>query len=75
MSRRTKCFTYGETRTSTISMNGALVTLAEYKSACGSWSEEASADPPKRYAKRPNGVCVKCWVAWRQDVQAAVGAP
>lgn len=74
MSRRTKCFTYGETKTRTITMHGAIVTLAEYKSACGSWSEEASASPPRSYLKRPKGVCVKCWMAWRRECRAAAGA-
>ncbi len=74
MSKTTSCFTYGEMRTSTLAMNGALVTLAEYKSACGEWSEDALASPPGSYLKRPKGVCVKCWMAWRRECRAAAGA-
>ncbi len=64
MPRRTHCFTYGETRTSTITMNGAIVTLGEYKTACGVWSEDASASPPHPNVKRPRGVCPACFKAW-----------
>jgi hypothetical protein len=64
MSKTTSCFTYGETRTSTLAMNGALVTLAEYKSACGEWSEDAFASPPDVRKKRPSGVCPRCFAAY-----------
>lgn len=66
MPKRTQCFTYGETRTSTLAMSGALVTLAEYKSACGEWSEDAFASPPDVRKKRPKGVCRACFSAWRE---------
>ena len=65
MPRRTQCFTYGESRTTTLTMNGAIVLLGEYKSACGVWSEDASDSPPDARAKRPKGVCPKCFTAWR----------
>ena len=65
MPRRTHCFTYGESRTQTLTMNGAIVTLGEYKSACGQWSENASASPPDPNVKRPRNVCPACFKAWR----------
>ena len=65
MPRRTHCFTYGESRTQTLTMNGAIVTLGEYKSACGQWSEDASASPPDPNVKRPRNVCPACFKAWR----------
>ena len=66
MPRRTHCFTYGETRTQTLTMNGATVTLGEYKSACGVWSEDASASPPNAAKPRPKGVCRACFTTWRK---------
>ena len=65
MPRRTHCFTYGESRTQSLTMNGAHVTLAEYKSARGQWSEDASASPPNAAKPRPRGVCPACFKAWR----------
>jgi len=68
MPRRTHCFTYGESRTQSLTMNGAHVTLAQYKTACGEWSEDpdAAAGPPDSRARRPKGTCPKCFKAWRQ---------
>ena len=61
-----RCFTYGESRLTTITLDGALVTLSENRTACGEWSEDATDPPPDPRARRPRRTCPRCFAAWRE---------
>lgn len=65
--RRSRCFSYGETRTQCVRYGQALVTLADYKTACGQWLPgDEVGEAPDPAGKRPKGVCPRCWAEWRR---------
>ena len=68
MTRRTRCFTYGETtrRECMRTING-VVTLATYVTACGRSDVEDVDGVPRAPVEgpRPRGTCPRCWASWR----------
>jgi hypothetical protein len=69
---KTKCWTYGEMRRECHTMynaNGSRaghITLADFKSICGKWVDDAS-DANFDVRRRPAGVCKACWAQHKLD--------
>lgn len=73
--RRTRCFTYGETRRGGFFLPGGIhVSTATYKTACGRWDQEDVTDAPLMSARRPPGTCPRCWADWRREHARAITA-
>jgi hypothetical protein len=66
--RRTRCFTWGESRRMGAwvlfpGTGSAHVSSVEYHTACGKWVTDADDPPDDITGSRPPVVCPRCWGA------------